>query len=184
MAVEKKKFFEIDIPIVGEKVELLGINEESLIGRTINLDLTRKLRGKSVEAMFKVKSVDGKLAIQPLRLHLLGYFIRRMIRTSISYIEDSFSVECKDFIIRVKPFMMTRKKVSRTIKRAIRDKAKEVIQEEVKEKSFEEIFSDIISTKFQRNLSIKLKKVYPLGFCEIRDIFIESEKAEISVEKI
>lgn len=181
---EKKRFFEIELPIVNEKVELLAVSEEELIGRTINIDLTRRLRGKSLEAIFKIKAHDGKLKIIPSRLHILGYFIRRIIRSSISYIEDSFLVECHDSILRIKPFLMTRKKISRVVKQALREKCKEEIINETKNRTTEEIFSDILSGKFQKTLSLKLKKVYPLGFCDIRDIFIEKEKEHVKVEKV
>ena len=94
------------------------------------------------------------------------------MRKSISYVEDSFDVKCKNATLKIKPFMITRQKVSKSVLNAVRVKAREEIQAEAKEKDYEEIFSDILQNKFQRNLSLKLKKIYPLGFCEIRDIFV------------
>lgn len=174
--IGKKKFFAIELPLIKQKAELLATSQEELIGRTVKIDLTRKLRGKSLDIIFKIKSEKEKLKAQPFRLQLLQYFIRRMMRKSINYVEDSFSAETKDVTLRIKPFLITRKKVSRKVRKALREKAKEEITKEAKSKSYEEIFSDILSNKFQKSLSLKLKKIYPLALCEIRDIYIEKEK--------
>lgn len=185
MAVEKKKFFEINLPIINEKIDLISTSEDKLIGRTVKIDLTRRLRGKSLEAIFKIKSENGKLIVKLYRLFIFGYFIRRMMRKSISYVEDSFSAECKNAILRFKPFMITRQKVHRAVLNALRLKTIESIKEDIKDKTYEEVFSELLQNKFQRNLSLKLKKVYPLAFCEIRDVFVEKEKQEeVKVEKV
>ena len=42
---------------------------------------------------------------------------------------------------------------------------------------YEEIFSDLLSGKFQKTLSLKLKKIYPLSLCEIKDIYIVDKNA-------
>lgn len=171
---EKKKFFEVEIPLVEEKVDLFTTSLENLDGKTVKLDLTRKLRGKSVEAVFKLKLEEGKLVPYPISMKIYGYFIRRMMRKSISYSEDSFKLQSKDAALRVKFFMITRKKVSRAVLNALRLKAIEEINIEMKDKTFVEIFTDLLANKMQRTLSLKLKKVYPLAFFDIRDIFIEN----------
>ena len=61
MAVLKKKFFEIQLPLINQKAELQGTSEEKLVGKTIKIDLTRKLRGKSLEIIFKIKSEEEKI---------------------------------------------------------------------------------------------------------------------------
>ena len=45
-----------------------------------------------------------------------------------------------------------------------------------KEKTSVEIFGDIIKNEVQKNLSLKLKKIYPLSLCEIRIFKVEREK--------
>ncbi len=165
MAV-KKKFFEIELPIIKEKAELLSNNKENLDGKTVKIDLSRKLRGKGMEIIYKIENGEAKVK----RLHLLGYFIRRMMKNSISYIEDSFLIECKDGKIKVKPFLITRQKVSRKVRKGLREKSKQEIEKTLKDKKFQEIVSDLLSNKIQKDLSLKLKKIYPLSLCEIRDI--------------
>jgi len=184
----KKRFFEVDVPLTNSSLELFAYSVENLKDRTIKLDLTRQLRGKSIEIVFKIKVEKEKAIAEPTKLTLLPFFIKRMLRKSVSYIEDSFSAECKDAIIRIKPLLITRKKVSRAVRKALRDEAKNWIIDYVKNKSCKEIFSDIIGNRLQKPLSLKLKKIYPLALCEIRMLRIEKEKQQeklkISVEKV
>ncbi len=184
----KKKFFEIEIPITNTSVELLAFSIDSLNNRTIRLDLTRQLRGKSIEVVFKIKTENNKAFAEPVKLTLLPFFIRRMLRRNISYVEDSFSAECKDSFIRIKPFLITRKKVSRAVRKTLRDEAKNWLQDYVKNKTNKEIFSDIIGNRLQKPLSLKLKKIYPLALCEIRMLKLEKEKEQeklkIIIEKV
>jgi len=178
MAIEKKKFFEIEIPQLKFKTKALASSPASLNNRTIKLDLTRLLRGKSLEATIKVSATKDKATGEITKLNLLGFYIRRAMRKSISYVEDSFSAECKKGKIRIKPFMITRKKVSRSVRKALRQGSKEFLIGYVKDKTPEEIFSDTISGKLQKTLSQKMKKIYPLAFCEIRQVKLEAEKEQ------
>ncbi len=184
----KKKFFQVEIPLTNSSVELLAYNLDSLNKRTIKLDLTRQLRGKSIEVVFKVGVEKEKATAEPQKLTLLPFFIRRMLRKNISYVEDSFSAECEDARLRVKPFLITRKKVSRKVRKALREKAREWLVDYIKNKKHKEIFSDIIGNRLQKPLSLKLKKIYPLALCEIRMLKIEKlkeqEKLKVTVEKV
>jgi len=184
MAQEKKKFFDVKIPEIQTKIKLLAYQIEQINNRNVKLDLTRMLRGQSMEALIKISVKDGKATGEIRKISVLGYYIRRMMRTSISYVEDSFSAESSDAILRIKPFLITRKKVTRAVRKALRNEAKRFITEEIKNKTTEEIFSEIIGTRFQKTLSLKLKKIYPLALCEIREIKIEKDKEKVQVEKV
>ena len=65
---KRKKFFDVEIPLIQTEIELVGDTIEQLNGKTIKLDLTRQLRGKSVEAVFKVKTEKNSDNIYQLRL--------------------------------------------------------------------------------------------------------------------
>lgn len=173
---EKLKFVKVEIPLMKQEVDILGQTPKEVEGKTIKLDLTRQLKGKSVEAIFKLSIQGEKIIANINRLNIFGFYIRRMMRKGIDYIEDSFDADAKDAVLTVKPFIITRKKIHRSLKKAIRDKARADIQEYMKDKESDRIFEDILIGKFQRRLSLKLKKIYPLTFCDIRDIFIKSRK--------
>ncbi|MFH1431384.1 MAG: hypothetical protein ABIG37_02865 [Nanoarchaeota archaeon] len=175
---EKKKFFEIELPIIKDKIALYSTSKEKLNKRKIKIDITRKLRGKSIELIFRVLVEKENIKAVPYRMHLFSYFIRRMMRKSISYVEDSFSAECKDAVLKIKPFIISRKKVSRKVKSALREEAKKQIKEKIKNQKYEDLLAELLSGNFQKELGLKLKKIYPLSLCEIRDIFKEKDLAE------
>jgi len=184
----KKKFFEVEIPLTNSSAELLAYNIQELANKTIKLDLTRQLRGKSIEVVFQVQIENNKAIAEPRRLTLLSFFIRRMLRKSISYAEDSFSAECKDAFLKVKPFLITRKVVSRRVRKALREEAINWLIDYIKNKSYNGVFSEIIGNRLQKLLSLKLKKIYPLALCEIRILKVEKlkeqEKLKVTVEKV
>lgn len=175
-AKKRRKFFDVEIPLVGKVTQLQAYALEELNGKFIKYDLTRMLRGKSVLLQAKI-AIEGEKAIaSPRKVTLLPYFIKRVVRKGTNYVEDSFFVKTKDSQLQIKPFLVTRRKVSRAVRKALRNKAREEIENYAKEKSAEEIFDEVLKNQLQKNLSGKLKKIYPLSSCEISCLKIKSEK--------
>jgi ribosomal protein S3AE len=168
----KKKFFEVEIPLTATKVHLYNYSPEDIDGSVVKLDLTKILRGKSLELRSKVKLEDKKLTGELLSLRLVPSYVKRVMRRGTDYVEDSFDATCKDAKLKIKPFMITRKRVSRAIRNAIRIAAKKHIIAKVKSRDTKEIFSEIMTNKFQKELSLKIKKIYPLALCEIRTLVV------------
>lgn len=164
----KKVFHEIQAPFTATKIQLYAGALEELNGKVVRLDLTRNLRGKGLELKMKVKLEEGKLVAEPVALELAGSYIRRMIRKGTDYVEDSFTASCKDASVVVKPFLITRNKVSRALRNTLRVQAKAHLESYLKARSAKEVFTDITTNKAQKDLSLKLKKIYPLALCEIR----------------
>lgn len=179
----KKEFFEVRAPITSTKIYLYGSSAQELDGRMVRLDLTRSLRGKNMELKMKIKSTESGLQAEPESLELIGSFIRRMIRKGTDYVEDSFVAETKDHKVLVKPFMITRNKVSRAVRKELRNQARKHIESYLKAREAIEVFTDIMANKIQKELSIKLKKVYPLALCEIRIFEIVHESTGLSQQK-
>jgi ribosomal protein S3AE len=177
-AKKRQKFFDVDMPLIGRETQLYGFSIEELKGRIIKYDMTRISRGKSMILKLKVDVKDGKAVADPIELRILPYFIKRMMRKGTNYVEDSFSVPCKDAQVRIKPFLITRKKVSRVVRKTLREKAREELTEEVKSKDAKTLFEEITKNKIQKTLSLKLKKIYPLSLCEIRVFKIEKNLEE------
>ncbi len=173
IAKRRKKFIEVEIPIIEKTTQLQAYELEELEGRFVNYDLTRILRGKSSILNLIVKIEKEKAIAVPRSIKLMPYFLRRMIRKGTNYVEDSFSAEAKDSKLKIKPFLITRRKVSRKVRKALRDKAREELIEYVKNKNSEEIFQDILKNNLQKKLSLILKKIYPLSLCEIRVLKVE-----------
>lgn len=175
IAKRKKRFFDVEMPIINRETQLQAYEIKELEGRIIKYDLTRILKGKSMLLQLRVKVDKEKATSIPMGIKLLPYYLKRMMRKGTNYVEDSFSVDCEDAQIRIKPFMITRRRVSRAVRKALREKAKEELISYVKNKKFEAIFEDILKNSLQRSLSLTLKKIYPLSLCEIRVLKVEKE---------
>lgn len=166
--IVKKTFFEVTSDVTATKIELYAATKEELIGKTVRIDLTKNLRGKALELILKIQQEESSLIGAPKKLELAGSYIRKVMRKGIDYCEDSFETECKDYIIRIKPLLITRKRVARSILNELRSTTKKIIEAYVQTRSLKENFTDVISNKIQKQLVQKLKKIYPLALCEIR----------------
>lgn len=175
IAKKRKKFFDVEIPLINKQTQLQAYDLKELDGRFITYDLTRILRGKSMLLQLKVKVEDDKAIATPRKIKLMSYFLKRMVRKGTNYVEDSFSTECKDAQVRIKPALITRRKVSKAVRKALREKAREELIKYVKDKDFRTLFDDLLKNQIQKPLSLKLKKIYPLSLCEIRIFQVEKE---------
>ena len=168
----KKKFFEVPVPLTSTKVKLYAISPEEIHNKIVTLDMTKTLKGKNLELKAKVSSKEGKIESELISMVLIPSYIRRTMRRGIDYVEDSFKTSCKDSELLIKPFMITRNHVSRAVRREIRNTARKFIENHARIKNSRELFSEVMTNKLQKAVSLKVKKVYPLAFCEIRWIEI------------
>lgn len=168
----KKKFFEVPVPLTAAKVKLYAANAEELDNKIITLDMTKSLKGKNVELKARVSHKEGKTESELISLVLLPSYIRRIMRRGIDYVEDSFKTSCKDAEMIIKPFMITRNHVSRTVRKEIRNTTRKFLESHARIKTSRELFSEIMTNKLQKAISLRVKKIYPLAFCEIRWIEI------------
>ena len=172
-AKHKKRFFDVEIPLIGKETHLLAYESKELDGKLIKYDLTRILRGKSVIVQLIVKTDGDKITSIPREIKLLPYYLKRMVRKGTDYVEDSFLAECKNAVVKIKPFLVTRRKVSRAVRKALRKKARDELIKYAKGKNANDIFEEILKNKIQKELSLNLKKIYPLSLCEIRILKVE-----------
>ncbi len=168
MAPEKRKFITIEVPLLKTSIEALGtIN--SLTSKTIKLDLSRKLRGKGLNVTFQIMQLNDTLIAIPKKMELLTSYISKIIRKKLDYVEDSFKATTSDdIILDVKPLLITRKKVSRAVKNKLRITARENILEFVKANTYLDLTESLFNSELQKIILPKLKKVYPLAFCDLR----------------
>jgi len=180
IAKRKKRFHEVEMPILNKSTQLYGYDLKDIEGRIIKYDLTRILKGKNslLDLNVTVNEEENKATSEPKRFRILPSFMKRMVRNRTSYVEDSFNAECKDAKLSIKPFLIARRRVSNSVRRALRNKVREEIRDYIKDKSYNEIFDDVLKNKIQKDLSLKLKKVYPLSLCEIRVLEVKEKRAK------
>ena len=172
---KKKRFFDVEIPILNKETQLQAYEIKELDGRILSYDLTRLLRGKNMLAQFRVVVNGEKAEANPVEVKVLPTFIRRMVRKGTHQVDDSFIADTKDGKIIIKPFLITRRKVPRAIRTALRNKSKEIVTSYVKERTSVQVFEDVLKNSIQKELSIRLKKIYPLSLCEIRILKIKNK---------
>lgn len=186
-ARKRQKFFDVEMPLLDRETQLYGYSFEDLDGRTITYDLTRILRGKAMLLKLKVEAKEkgekSKAQAFPIEINLMPYFLRRAMRKGTNYVETSFKTKTKTHEVTIKSFLVTRKKVSRVVRKALRDQVKEELEKYLKENTSEQVFQDLLKNKLQKDLSLKLKKTYPLSFCEIRFFKIEKLLKKSEEEK-
>ncbi|MCS7134302.1 MAG: hypothetical protein NZ889_00360 [Candidatus Pacearchaeota archaeon] len=169
----KKKIFNIRLEILDIEVPVFGSSFGGVEGKTIIYDLTKILKGKNCEGKFRIKKETDSLVGVMESFMIYPHFIRKMIGKGVSIVEDSFVVKCQDSFLRIKPFLITRKKVHRSVRKALREKAKELITRTFSKATRQKAFQEVLSSHLQKILAKKLKKIYPLSVCEIRMMKVE-----------
>lgn len=194
IAKRKKRFFDVEMPLIRKETQLQAFEVGELDGKFIKYDLTRILKGKGILLQLKVVVNEDKASSVPREINLMPFYLKRMVRKGTDYVEDSFKENARDAVIEIKPLLVTRRRVSKAVRRGLRQKAREELSKYVKSQSYEDLFEDILRNKLQKELSLKLKKIYPLALCEIRKIKVEkvledsgkkkSKKEEKKVEEV
>lgn len=179
---ERKKYIEAKLPILDSEIRILGTPED-LNNKTVKLDLTRKLRGKGLTITFRLFNQEGKLVGIPDKMELISTYIQQMIRKRSDYVEDSFKARCADIRVIVKPLLITRNRVSRAVRKNLRNTAKEFLLEYLKEKDYHEVCNDLLDSTLQKMMFPKLKKIYPLSFCDLR-VFETKESEKVDIPKV
>lgn len=172
----KKKYFDVTLEVLNSSIPLLAYTIESLDKKSIKFDLTKILKGKNCEAKYIVHLRDKELFAEIIQFSIYPSFIRKMIGHNISIIEDSFSCSCKDVKLRIKPFLITRKRVHRSVRTELRNKAKEFLIATAENSKKEDFFQNVINGSIQKELSKVLKKIYPLAVSELRVVKVEKVK--------
>jgi len=173
----REGLYEVYMPSIaeGEIANLIVKSEKGAIGRKINADLSNIARGKLGELVGKILEIkDDRVIAEPLGIRLYESYIRRFVRRGATKIDDSFvCVTADKRKLRIKPVMITRKKVKGSVHAALIREARDFIEKSFAEEKMNDLFLETLRGDMQRKLSKKLKKTYPLSFCEIRELLVE-----------
>lgn len=152
--------------------ETLAYSEKDLVGRKLEynlMNLTGDPKKQNAKLVFKINNfVQDKANTEIEAYYLVNAYIKRLMKKGINKVEDSLILKGKDCNLRVKPFLLTKNKVSKSIVKSIRKDMKEFLNKEMEKQSFLDIINNVISNKIQRSLREKLNKIYPLIVCEFR----------------
>ena len=87
IAKRKKRFFDVEIPLIRKTTNLQAFEIAELEGRYFKYDLTRILKGKALLLRFKAIIKDDKATSIPVESKLMPSFLKRMVRKGTNYID-------------------------------------------------------------------------------------------------
>lgn len=184
--IKKKRWVAILAPKLFNE-QLLGesfVEEPSnLVGRCVSVSLmtlTGDPQKQNVSVSFKIVSVQNDMVTTELTGYkLLPAAAKKMMRRKRNKIEDSFIVESADKkIIRVKPLIVTRGNTTGSVLATMQKLERAFIAKMISQSDVDSIIRDIVQKKLQSSLSQLLRRLYPVGACEIRMLEV------IPVEKV
>jgi ribosomal protein S3AE len=156
---------------------------QELIGRCVTVSLmtlTGDPQKQSTSVSFKITGiVESKVVSELIGYQIVPSATKKMMRRQKSKIEDSFIVETLDKkLIRVKPIIVTRGRTTHNVLSTMSKLQRAYIAKMISKMDFDGFVKDVILKKMQYGLAQLLKRLYPVGACEIRQIEL------IPVEKI
>ena len=189
ISIKKKKWIKITAPkfleerVIGES--FLSEPAEA-IKRTVKVNLmqvTGDIKSQNIAVKFQIADFkDNKLQTKIDSYEYLPSSVKRLMRRSITRIDESFVVSTKDGVkIRIKPLLITREKVSRSVEKKLRAELKAELVKFVTGVSYEELYTEIIQNKIQNDLKKKFNVIYPLKGIIIR--VVEKEPDEYVSKK-
>ena len=179
--LKKKKWFPIVTPIMmGERPigESYLEDSGSAVGRTVKVNLiqlTGDIKSQSCEIKFEISdSKDNRLTTKIIGYSFSPATIKRFMRRHMTRIDDSVVVLTKDnVLLRMKPFLLTRSKVSRSVEYTLRMAMREEIINTIRKNDAETIFSMVLKYQLQKELREKLSRIYPVKNLEMRVLKVE-----------
>jgi small subunit ribosomal protein S3Ae len=174
MAIKKIWYDIVSPPMFGSAVvgQTLAAEPKQLPGRSLKIalpDMGIDSKKFYIKTDLRIESVDGTRALTKFVGHeCVHERISRMVQRYSKRIDCIQDVDAKDGKIRVKTVMIIPKRVSTSIKDAVRAKVRETVSQLVPSMSVEEFIKAVIDDRFQSEIKKSCRKIYPLGIVEIR----------------
>ncbi len=180
--IKKKKWFPILSPaLLGEKQigETYLEEIEFAIGRKVAANLmqvTGDIKSQNSSMKFEVtEAKENRLLTKVVEYSYLSSSIKRLIRRRMTRIDDSIVAKTKDEkLVRIKPLLLTRSKVTRSVEKAVRASLRDEVITFVNSTPYEELFASIIKNRVQNDLKAKISKIYPVKALIIKSLHEET----------
>lgn len=164
---------------------------DSVIGRTVEttlFDITGTIEHQFIKLYFKIMDLNDSEAHTVFKMHeFTRDYIRSIVRRGTSRVDAIIDAVTKDgWYIRIRVLAVTKKRVTSSIKSAIRKVAFKVVEKEVPELTLDELAREMTLGKLASDIYNEAKKVYPLKVVIIakskvlRRVWIPEEKEEVA----
>ncbi len=169
--------------------ETLLPEPQKMIGKNIKIilmNITNNIRQQHIDLYYKVEKIEGEKGIAEWKGYELNpAYVKRFVRRRTTRIDHSFVVKTKDEkLMRIKPLIITRHKVSSTLKSEIRKAAVAFLVERINNLNKDEILGEIINKKLTNDLKNELKSYAPIKIVEIRSIKETNRGKIITLEEV
>lgn len=189
---KRKLWFKLVAPKMLNSVtfgETLAFEANDVVGRISNvnlMNLTRDIKKQNVRLDLKVKEVKGETAsTEVVKYSLNPAFLKRIVRKGKTRIDRSLVAKTSDNVrIRIKPMLLCNGKLKSNLLAKLAHSADDFIFKKVEKMSFGDLLRDIMNTKFQKEVSSSLKKLYPVRSCEVKSFGLEAEKIKLKRGKV
>ena len=186
VVAKKKKWVKILAPKIfnnNQIGESLVTEPEVLVGRCIDVSLMVVIgdpQKQNIHVKFKITRIDNGVAhTELLAYRLMPTAAKRLMRRNKDKIDDSFVLETSDKkIVRIKPIVVLRNKTTGSVLTAMRMLVRAHLARKISKIPAEKLFTEIIGKQLQREAQKILRRLYPVGICEIRSLEL------IPVEKV
>lgn len=167
--------------------ETLITDAKKAVGKHITCNLsniTNDFKKQHINVEFLIDGVENNRAYASV----IGYemapaSIKRLTRRRRDKIETSFPCITADGKnVRIKVILFTISLAKGSVKKMLFSETVNSVKKEVAKIKFEDLIMEIMANKFQKGLSLKLKKIYPLKIVEVKYLKIIGESAVAPIE--
>ena len=153
--------------------ETIGESDEHIMGRVYEMtqqEFNGDFTKMHVILRFRVTECVGQDALTTfIGHHHQTDHIRRQIRRYRGKVDDVVDVVSTDgYLVRLKPLIITQKRVQTSIKQAMRAKARELIVAFAAKSTFAKIQTQILDGTLEEELRKAVKPIYPVKSVAIR----------------
>ena len=153
--------------------EALSDDPEKLIGRITHVtvqDITGDFSKMHIKTAFRIVDVRGMDAYTTFIGHdMTSDYVRRMTRRKRTKTDVIIDVYTRDeFLIRLKPLIISERRIKSSQQTAIRAIVKETIEKYCAKRTIAEVVKGIISGEMGKDAAVKCKIIQPMQRVEIR----------------
>ena len=153
--------------------ETLGEEEEYIVGRTYEItqqEFDGDFSKMHVKLRFSVTECVGQDALTEFVGHThQSDHVRRQIRRYRGKVDGVVDVVTQDgYLVRLKPLLITEKRIKSSVKSVMRQKAKDVILTNASRKTYADLQKALLSGELEDEIRNSVKTVYPVRSAVIR----------------
>ena len=153
--------------------ETIGESDEHIIGRIYEMtqqEFNGDFTKMHVMLRFRVSETVGQDALTTfIGHHHQTNHIRRQIRRYRGKIDDVIDVVTEDgFLVRIKPLIVTQKRVQTSVKQSIRAKTRDVLRGFVAKTTYDGLQVAMLDGSLEGEIQNQLKSIYPCRSVVIR----------------